>query len=366
MESYKFLILRLSAVGDVLRTLPTVRALKENLPLSHITWVVEEPSFNLLSSQPEIDSVILFPRKRWVREIKSIKGIWKAFREMGDFVSKLRKQRFEVVLDFHGILKSGILSYLSGSPKRVGYDRKAGKEGNFLFSNVKVSLPDKPLSRFDRNFSLLKGIGLEVREFRPKLQIPSDDREYVDAFFKGVPSAPSSPLVAIHPGTSPKTAYKRWMPSGYARVADRLVRELKASVIFTWGPGELEWVERIRDGMKELSILAPETETLTQLGEIFSRCDLYIGGDTGPMHIASFVDVPVVGIYGPTDPVVNEPLGRHVKIRKEVGCNPCRNRNCKNLRCLEAVTVDDVFNGAKGMLSIQGKEDSDLRRARDS
>ena len=366
MESHKFLILRLSAIGDVLRTIPAVRALKERFPLSHITWIVEEASFNLVASQPGIDTVILFPRKRWVQEIQSIKGIWKAFQEMGDFISNLRKQKFEVVLDFHGILKSGILSYLSGAPKRVGYDRKAGKEGNFLFSNVKVSLPGKPLSRFERNFSLLKGIGLEVQEFRPRLQILPEDRDYVDAFFKGVPLTPSSPLIAIHPGTSPKTAYKRWMPEGYAQLADRLIRELKASVIFTWGPGELKWVEGIRDVMKEFSVLAPRTETLTQLGEILSRCDLYIGGDTGPMHIAAFVDVPVIGIYGPTDPVVNEPLGRHVKIRKEVGCNPCRKRNCKELRCLKAITVDDVFNGAKGMLSMQGKEDPDFRRAMDS
>ncbi len=106
--------------------------------------------------------------------------------------------------------------------------------------------------------------------------------------------------------------------------------------------------------MNEVSTLAPRTETLTQLGEIFRRCDLYIGGDTGPMHVASFVDVPVIAIYGPTDPVVNEPLGRHMKIRKDVGCNPCRSRNCKELHCLEAITVEDVFNGAKEFLSITG------------
>ncbi len=351
MESRKFLILRLSAVGDVIRTIPAVKALKENFPFSHITWVAEEPCVNLLASQPGIDAVLLFPRKRWVREIKSIKGIWKAFQEMGNFISTLRKQKFDVVLDFHGILKSGLLSYLSGAPKRIGYDRKAGKEGNFLFSNVKVSLASERLSRFERNFSLLRGMGLEVKAFRPRLLIPSEDRNYIDSFFKNPAVAPIKPLIAIHPGTSSKTAYKRWMPEQYTQLADRLVRELKGSVIFTWGPGELKWVEGIRDGMKEISILAPRTETLTQLGEILRRCDLYIGGDTGPMHIASFVDVPVVVIYGPTDPVVNEPLGKHVKVRKEVGCNPCRNRDCKELQCLEAITVDDVLNGAKEMLT---------------
>lgn len=354
MESYKFLIIRLSAVGDVLRTLPAVRALKESFPSSHMTWMVEESSMSLLESQPGIDEVILFPRKRWAREIKSLKGIRRAFIEMGNFITSLRRRRFDVVLDFHGILKSGLLSYLSGTPKRIGFDRKSSKEGNFLFSNVKVSLPEKRLSRFERNFSLLSGMGLDVKGVHHQLYIPPEDREYVESFFGKIAFPPRKPLIAIHPGTSVKTAYKRWMPERYSLLADRLTRDLGASVIFTWGPGELKWVEGIRADMKEASILAPRTGTLTQLGEIFRRCHLYIGGDTGPMHIASFVDIPVVAIYGPTDPVVNEPLGRHMKIRMDVGCNPCRRRSCKDLRCLEAIAVDDVFRGAKEFLSITG------------
>jgi ADP-heptose:LPS heptosyltransferase len=106
--------------------------------------------------------------------------------------------------------------------------------------------------------------------------------------------------------------------------------------------------------MKGQSILAPRTETLTQLGEILRRCDLCIGGDTGPIHIASLVGTPTVVIYGPTDPVVNEPLGRHVKIRKDVGCNPCRNRSCETLLCLEAIAVKDVFDGVKEILVRKG------------
>ncbi len=351
MESYKFLVLRLSAVGDVIRTLPAVKALKESYPFSHITWIVEESSMNLVQSQPGIDEVILFPRKRWTREIKSLKGIRRTLQEMKVFISGLRKRKFDIVLDFHGILKSGLLSFLSGAPKRIGFDRGSSREGNFLFSTVKVRLPNKRLSRFERNFRLLKGLGLEPSSGDSKLHIPTEDKSYIDSFFKAVTLPIKRPLVVIHPGTSPKTAYKRWMPDHYSLLADRLIGQLGGSAIFTWGPGELKWIEGIRNGMKAESILAPRTETLTQLGEVFRRCDLYVGGDTGPTHIASLVGVPVVVIYGPTDPVVNEPFGRHVKVRKDVGCNPCRNRNCKELTCLEAVTVDDVLKGVKEIIS---------------
>ncbi|MEW6377863.1 MAG: glycosyltransferase family 9 protein [Thermodesulfobacteriota bacterium] len=351
MDDHKILILRLSAVGDVIRTLPAVKALKEYYPFSTISWIVEEPSRALLESQPEIDEVILFPRKRWADGMKSAGRMWKTAGEMWRFISDLRKRRFDVVIDFHGILKSGLLSFLSGSPRRIGFDRRSSKEGNFLFSNIKVLLPEERMSRFQRNFTLLKGMGLEVKSFNHRLHIPEKDREYVESFFKSLPNQPKRAFVAIHPGTSPKTIYKRWMSQSYAQLADRLIRELKAAVIFTWGPGELNWVEGIQKEMEEKSILSPRTESLTQLGEVFRRCDLYIGGDTGPMHIASLTGVPVVVIYGPTDPVVNEPFGIHKKVRKEVGCNPCRNRSCKELTCLKEIKVDDVFKAGKEILS---------------
>src|SRR4030043_1580476 len=128
MDSQKFLIVRLSAVGDVIRTLPAAKALKERYPSSSITWIVEEPSQDFLRSQPEIDEVILFPRKRWTKGIKSLRRMWGTIREMWGFIIDLRKRKFDMVLDFHGILKSGLLSFLSDSPVRIGYDRRSTKE----------------------------------------------------------------------------------------------------------------------------------------------------------------------------------------------------------------------------------------------
>jgi len=352
MDQLKFLILRLSAVGDVIRTLPAVKALKEYYPTSSITWITEESSRTLLESQPEIDEVILFPRKRWTDGMKSMRRMWRTGGEVYGFILGLRRRRFDVVLDFHGILKSGFLSFFSGAPKRIGFDRRSSKEGNFLFSNIKVRLPKERISRFQKNFALLRGIGLEVNHFSPKLHIPEEDRDYIESFFNTLSMPIKRPFVAIHPGTSQKTIYKRWMANQYSQLSDRLIRELNATVIFTWGPGELRWVEGIRKQMKEPSILGPQTESLTKLGEIFRRCNLYIGSDTGPMHIASFMGIPVVVIYGPTDPIVNEPFGRHKKVRKEVGCNPCRKRSCKELTCLKSIHVDDVFKATKEILCV--------------
>jgi ADP-heptose:LPS heptosyltransferase len=174
MDYKKILILRLSAVGDVIRTLPAVKAIKKNFPSASITWMVEEPSKPLIESQPEIDEVILFPRKRWSEGLQSAKGWWKTAKEAQKLIFSLRGKNFDLVLDFHGILKTGLLSFLSGSPRRVGFDRRSTKEGNFLFSNVKVRLPGKGISRFERNFSLLKGMELEVQPGHYPLQQRGD------------------------------------------------------------------------------------------------------------------------------------------------------------------------------------------------
>jgi heptosyltransferase I len=355
MNSQRVLVIRLSAIGDVIRTLPAVKALKESAPSSYIAWVVEEPSKTILESQPEIDEVILFPRKRLERGLKSPLRWWTVPKELATFVKGLRKRRFDVVLDFHGLLKSGLISLVSGAPKRIGFDRRSTKEGNSFFSTVKVDLPREKVNRFDRNLALLRGLGLEINNVRPVLHIPSKELEWADIFFEQLPYPLPKPLVAIHPGTSSRTPYKRWLPERYSHLADRLIRELGAGILFTWGPDELEWVEKIRSQMVGPSFVAPRTDSLTQLGGIFRRCDLYIGGDTGPLHVASFVGTPVVAIFGPTHPVVNEPVGLHRMIRKEVGCNPCRKYFCEELTCMKSVTVDDVFDAAREILNEKAR-----------
>lgn len=349
----KILIIRLSAVGDVIRTLPAVKALKEHNPSSRIAWVVEEPSKTLLETQPEIDEVIVVPRKRWTDGMKSPLRIWETMGEVRDFVRQLRSRKFDITFDFHGLLKSGLISYLSGAPARVGFDRTWSKEWNFLFSNIKANLPEnqiKKMNRFDQNLALLRGIGLEVKDVKTGLFIPPGDREHVETFFKNLTAPIKRPLIAIHPGTSQKTRYKRWMPDRYAQLSDRLVRDLGATVLFTWGPDELNWAKAIQEEMKEPSILGPHTGSITQLAEVFRRCDLYVGGDTGPMHVASMMGIPVVAIFGPTYPEVNAPFGRNRLVRKDVKCNPCRNRDCEELTCLKAVAVDDVFQAVNDLL----------------
>jgi ADP-heptose:LPS heptosyltransferase len=186
------------------------------------------------------------------------------------------------------------------------------------------------------------------------LHVSQEDVDYVDQFFRSRCSGISGPLAAIHPGASSRITYKRWAAAKYSELADRLVEELNVSVLFTWGPGEKAMVEEVRARMRRDSIVAPQT-SLNQLAEIFRRCSVYIGNDTGPMHIASLVKTPVVGIFGPTDPIVNAPYEGtpHIIVRKDLPCSPCRKRGCKDLECMEAISSQDVFDAAKMLLELR-------------
>jgi lipopolysaccharide heptosyltransferase I len=354
----RILIIRLSAIGDVVRTLPAVNALRERFPTAHIAWVVEEKARDVLVHQPEIDETIVFQRNRWEKGLLNPLAFLRTTGEVYRFVRELRKRHYDIAFDFHGILKSGLISYMSGAKERVGFDRGYCKEWNHLFNNRKVSPRSNRISRFERNFSLLGPLGLDGGRGDVDLHVSQEDVEYVDQFFRSRRPGISGPLVAIHPGTSSKTSYKRWSSAKYTELADRLVEELKVSVLFTWGPGERAMVDEIRARMRRDSMVAPETYSLKQLAEIFRRCSVYIGNDTGPMHIASLVKTPVVGIFGPTDPIVNAPYEGtpHIIVRKDLPCSPCRNRGCKDVECMKAISSQDVFEAAK--ILLESRENS--------
>ena len=351
----KILIIRLSAIGDVVRTLPALRALRSKFPSAYIAWIVEEGAQDLLQGHPDLNYLFVFKRKKWANEFFTLHNFLNPFREILDFFKKIRREDFDVVLDFHGIFKSGVIGFLSGVPLRVGFSRRYSKECNYLFNNYHIALETDVTSRIERNLNFIRFLGVDCDDQEPIIPITNEDKNYIDNFFREKGLYTHIPLIAVHPGTSKKTAYKRWNVLHYATLADKLIDRLHAKIIWTWGPGELKIAEAIVEHMKHESIIACKTENLRQLAEIFCRCNLFLGSDSGPMHIASFVKTPVVAIYGPTDPVVNAPYEKnpHIMLRKDLPCSPCRNRKCESLQCMNMVKPDEVFDAVYRLLKTQ-------------
>lgn len=350
----KILIIRLSAIGDVVRTLPALRALRHTFPAAYIAWVVEENAQDLLEGQPDLNHLFIFKRKKWSKGIIGVHNFLNTSKEVFDFFRKLREKHFDLVLDFHGIFKSGLIGFLSGAPLRVGFSRHYVKELNYLFNNYHIALKTDAISRIERNLNFIRFLDIHCDNQEAIIPITDEDRHAINDFFTERGLGEHTPLLAIHPGTSQKTLYKRWNISCYATLADKLIEKLHAKIIWTWGPGELETAEAIVEQMNHESTIACKTGNLRQLAEIFRRSDLFVGSDSGPMHIASFVKTPVVVIYGPTDPVVNAPYKNnpHIVLRKDLPCSPCRKRECKSLQCMDMVAPDEVFAAVCKLLKV--------------
>jgi ADP-heptose:LPS heptosyltransferase len=352
-------ILRLGAVGDVVRTLPAASAVRRGYPDARIAWVVEPASAALLRAQPWVDEVLVFPRPDVVDRLRAraFDAAWATWR---GFVRELRARRFDLVLDFHSILKSGVIGLASGARLRVGYGRPYGREASWLLTNERAHLVPERCSRFERNAALVAFLGLDATPDPAPLRVPEATRGALRERLGG-----ARPVV-IHPGTSDGTPHKRWTPEGYAKVAAALAEAPGAPVMVTAGPArdDRRLADAIVAGSGGAARHAPATGSLIDLAALFAESRLYVGSDTGPMHVASLVGTPVVQILGPTDPVENRPFDGTPSrtVRVPVACSPCR-RGCGAATCMAVVPPDRVIDAARELLAEAWSADARGRAA---
>jgi len=346
-EAERIALVRLSALGDVINTLPALTALRRARPDAHIAWVCERASASLLEGHPLLDAVIAVDRKGWEGSVRRLRGVSRVAGEMRQFFGALREGAFDATIDFQGNLRSGIVAFLTRAPLRIGLGRKEGKELSHLFSNRRIELPEGTMHRVERALFLLQALGIETSDAAPVVPVTDADRQRVDEFLSAS-GLGDAPFAAIHPGTSAFGRYKQWPGDRWAEVASRLGGELALRVVLTRGPAkaEAQEAEAIRGGAKN-AIVAPVL-SLRELGELFRRCRLFLSPDTGPMHLASAVGAPVVALFGPKDPRIYGPyFGPRAIVEKPLECRPCRRRSCDDPRCMLAITPEDVMRATE-------------------
>jgi len=348
----KFLVIRLSAIGDVVRTLPAVKGLRERYPDAYIAWLVEEKSSNILLDSPYLDRVMVFPRRELVGSAGSRASPAARAGSLRRFIRELRVESFDTVLDFHGIFKSGVLARLSGAKERIGFARGYTKEFNWLFINRAVVPPGRRINRYERNISLVESLGAAPSNLDVTIVVPEAAKRGVEEFLGQFDD--SKPLVAMHPATS--RPFKHWEPEKYARVADRLLTDGIAHVLVTYGPGEEDVARRVVAQMQSGAAPIMKAGSLREYAWLIKRADVYFGSDTGPMHIASTMCTPVVAMFGPTDPVVNSPYRQpHHVLYKALPCSPCSERRCsRDLECMTSITVEEAYDAIVRMLETSG------------
>ena len=355
VDKYKnVLIIRLSAIGDVIRTLPAVNAWYKQYPETRFTWLVEPAAAALLQGHPAIDKVLVFERGFFQRFWREPGNLVRGLLSLTALVSDLRVAKFDLVVDFHGILKSALFARISGAPERVGFARPDSKEGSVFFYTRCFKPAAADLNRVERALALAASIGVETgKPVSYRLPVTALNREQAYAALDRLKELPGNgPVIVLHPGSSRKTAYKRWHQNGYVGLVNALVEKLDARIILTWGPGERETVELIAGNVRGPRLVAGATSSLLDLAALFAACDLYIGGDTGPSHLAVAMQIPVVTIFGPTHPEVNAPYGAPCRIvRQPLPCSPCRKRSCKTRLCLEAIGWRRVLAAVEDLLA---------------
>jgi lipopolysaccharide heptosyltransferase I len=342
----RILIIKLGSIGDVVHTLPALADLKKALPSAEIDWLVEPKSRIILEGNRHLRTVIELDTHRWRRE-------WSgdALRELGQMVSALRARKYDLAFDFQGLWKSAALGYFSGARRFIGFERRTLKEpGCHIFYSERIVPHRQAVHVIDIYKELLQGFRTDstVHEF----DLPSSqlDEHYIA---EQLAVRKIGDFVIVNPGGGWDT--KNWEPRNYGLLHNKLSESTGLTTVLTYGPGEEELVEEIiRASTGPPPVTFPTT--LTQFIALTRRAKLFVGGDTGPLHIAAACRTPIVGIFGPTDPARNGPFNPEDKIVwHRVPCGPCYKRSCEvyQKECLRRVQVEEVFEAALQRLKVK-------------
>ena len=344
------LIVKLSAIGDVIHTLPSLAALRRCYPEAHISWVVEEAASDLLADHPMLDRVLISRRKRWVRGLREGGNRAAVLREIREFLRTLRDRPYDLVIDFHGLFKSAVVVFLSGGRRRLGYDSL--QEGSGLFLNEKIP-EDMTRHAVDRYLDFPRHLGCDASNPVFPIAVTGAHVKRVQDLLAAQSVDTTAGFVAISPVAYWET--KLWDEARFAAVCDRIVRELDLPVVFT---GEMSEgpIERIRSLMRAPSASVAGATTLRELAALYRQASVLLTTDSGPMHLAAAVGTPVVALFGPTSPERTGPYGAgHAVIRKGLTCSPCFRKSCETMECMKAIGVDEVFRAVRDRIEQAGR-----------
>lgn len=338
------LIIRLSAIGDVVMASPLIALLRRKHPRARIAWLVQPEAAGVLEANPDLDRVIVWSRGEWRRLLRS--GRWlELARASRRFVRELRRERFDLALDLQGLMKSGLMSWLSGARERIGLGSKEGSR--FLMTRV-IEKPkgEKIIGSEYRHIAEVLGLG--TQPFAMRVALTEDDRrfaaEYIARHDLGGGYAAICPFT-----TRPQ---KHWFEDAWAALVPRVRAELGLEVVMLGGPGDRPAAARLLAGMPKHLASAVGGTTLRQAAALIERARLLVGVDTGLMHMGTAFGIPTIALFGSTRPYLEADSPRTVVLYKSLPCSPCkRNPTCGGaFTCMREITPDDVIRAARMLL----------------
>lgn len=343
-EPRNILIIRLSAIGDVVMASPLIGALRRRYPEARISWLVEPAAKGLLVHHPELDEVIVLPRPHW-RELWRARRWRELGRELAQFASALRARRFDLVLDTQGLMKSAVWARATGARRRIGLGSKEGSQ--WLMTEV-VSRQVSSRRIGAEYHHLAKHLGLALGDFAMELALSDEDRGLATELAKPGRYAVICPFT-----TRPQ---KHWIESRWPVLAEAIMGRLGLPVVMLGGPADGEAAARLMAQSPSMINLVGKY-SLAQSAAVIEQSALLIGVDTGLTHMGIAFDVPTVALFGSTCPYQDTTRDSATVIYHRFDCSPCRRRpSCEGrFDCMAAIEVDEVVLAAQQMIDLRAR-----------
>lgn len=344
MRAPSILIIRLSAIGDIVMASPLIAALRRKYPGARLVWLVQPEGYELLAANEQLDEVMVWQRNEW-RDLWRRRRVLTLLKEIVGFVRQLRRQRFDLALDIQGLMKSGVWARLSGARQRIGLDSREGS-ARLMTRVVKHSDGDDRIGAEYRSFA--RALELPDDSFVMRLALTADDRNFADHLLqeRGVENS----YIVICPFTT--RPQKHWFESRWLDLIEQVNTQLSLPVVMLGGPSDATAAQRL-DREQDSSINLVGKTRLRQAAAVISRARLLIGVDTGLTHMGIALGVPTIALFGSTCPYRDSGRDDTVILYSARDCSPCwRNPTCNgDFTCMRDHSVGDVMQAATRLLS---------------
>lgn len=315
----RILIVKPSSLGDIVHSLPFLNALKAHFKNAEVHWIVARGLDGLLEGHPLVDRLWVIEKDRWKKPSLAVENI----REITSLIKALRRQQFGLVVDLQGLLRSGIITAATGAGLRVGF--REAREGSALFYTHRVT-GGKDVHAVERYMKVAAYLGCDTGD----ISFPMVTEPY---------PLPFEEYAVLVPGAKWKT--KQWPPDRFGELASKLA--LNSVVI--GGRADAGLAEEVVSRSGGRAVTVAGKTSLRELAGIIKAARFMVSNDTGPMHMAAALNVPVFALFGPTNPVRTGPWGgMHTIVSADPDCSPCYRRRCRDPLCMHGIQVERVLN----------------------
>jgi lipopolysaccharide heptosyltransferase II len=329
MNIQKALFFKPGAIGDLLHALPVLKAFRKTFPSAHVTLVVSPPMKSVIEGPVIADCVLVFDKTQFK------KNAWALVR----FGLMLRNEQYDLFVDLQPSLRSRFIRLLAGAAKTLVYKKQK-----------RIAEGIRRLHAVENFAETLKPIGVSHIDPEIDLPIPRTAVEAATGFLRKNGYAGPGILIALNCSVGAARPARNWFPERFSLLADRLIQELSAKIVFIGGAEDRDLVRRVMDAMQQRAVSSAGDLSIAESAALLARCSCLVSSDTGPLHLATAVHTPVIGLYGSTDPLRTGPFGEgHTVIDKQLSCVPCEEKECPEgtRACMDAISVNEVFEAVR-------------------